>query len=206
MKRAPVAESWDALIERFDKFVSMPCLLGSGPDMKRRLAPISRVKVRAQLDEALGKRLLPRQPKQLTQRHVEKLKSMKTAGRGPAHRALWNGLWRAIIYNCDSYTCFFCHRSAEKGVEIPKCGQLALRLQLDHIEPRSIGGGDFDLLNIRTTCRLCNHGRFRLSEEEFRAELLSLARSVWNRYGDKSATTLGSCSVAEPLEDMFKHD
>jgi hypothetical protein len=30
MKPAPVAESWDALIERFDKFVSMPCLLGSG--------------------------------------------------------------------------------------------------------------------------------------------------------------------------------
>jgi hypothetical protein len=27
-------------------------------------------------------------------------------------------------------------------------------------------------------CRLCNQGRFRLSEEHFRAELLSLAKSV----------------------------
>ncbi|HUF24851.1 MAG TPA: HNH endonuclease [Vicinamibacterales bacterium] len=183
MKRAPLAESWDALIERFDKFVSMPCLLGSGPDMDRRLAAMVRGKVRAQLDEALSKGFLPPHPRQLTQRHVEKLKTMKTAGRGPAHRTLWNGLWRAIIFDCDNYTCYFCHRSGEKGVEIPKCGPLALRLQLDHVKPRSIGGVDYHLSNIRTTCRLCNQGRFRLSEEEFRAELLSLASSVWHRYG-----------------------
>ena len=178
MRRAPVAESWDALIERFDKFVSMPCLLGSGPDMDRRLAATVRGKVRAQLNEALTKRLLPRRPHQLTQRHVEMLKSMKTAGRGPKHTALWNGLWRAIILDCDNYTCYFCYRSGEKGVEIPKCGSLALRLQLDHVNPRSHGGPDFHLSNIRTACRLCNQGRFRLSEEHFRAELLSLARSV----------------------------
>ena len=168
MKRAPVSASSDALIERFDKFVSMPCLLGSGPDMDRKLAVTVRGKVRAQLDEALNKSILPRRPHKLTQRHVETLKSMKTSGRGPSHRALWIGLWRAIIFDCDNYTCYFCHRSGEKGVEIPKCGPLALRLQLDHRRRRSMVVPIIALSNIRTTCRLCNQGRFRLSEEHFR--------------------------------------
>src|SRR5687768_11248863 len=113
MKRTPVSESWDVLIERFDRFVSMPCLLGSGPDMDRRLAAVVRGRVRGQLNEAQNKGFLPREPSRFAQRHVEKLKSMKTAGRGPAHRALWNGLWRAIIFDSDNYTCYFCYRSGE---------------------------------------------------------------------------------------------
>jgi hypothetical protein len=179
MKRAPVAESWDALIERFDKFVSMPCLLGSGPDTNRRVAVLLRGIVRDQLDEAISKALLPQRPHQFAQRHVSPmLKSMKTAGRGPSHRPLWNGLWRAIIFDRDNYTCYFCYRSGEDGITIRKFGRLALRLQLDHINCRSHGGPDYRLSNIRTACRLCNQGRFRLSEEHFRAELLSLAKSV----------------------------
>jgi hypothetical protein len=135
--------------------------------------------VRAQLHEARSKALLPRAPHQLTQKHVaQMLKSMTTVGRGPSHNAMWKGLWRAIIHDRDNYTCFFCYRSGEDGVEIPGAGRLALRLQLDHIIPRSLGGENFELVNIRTTCRLCNHGRFKLSEEHFRAELLSLAKSV----------------------------
>lgn len=178
MKRVS-AESWDALIDRFDKFVSMPCLLGSGPDTDRRKAAVVRRKVRDQLDEALAKALLPRTPYRLTQQHVSQMiKSMKTAGRGPSHTALWDGLWRAIIFDRDNYTCYFCHRSGEEGITIRKFGRLALRLQLDHIKPRSHGGLNYLLSNIRTACRLCNHGRFRLSEEHFRAELLSLAKSV----------------------------
>lgn len=138
-----------------------------------------RKKVRSQLEEALSKRLLPRRPQRLTQRHVSRMvKSMKTAGRGPSHRAFWNGLWRAIIFDCDEYRCYFCNRSGEDGVEIPGFGRLALRLQLDHVTPRSHSGGDYRLSNIRTTCRLCNQGRFRLSEPHFRAELESLAAAV----------------------------
>lgn len=179
MKGAPVADPWDALTERFDKFVAMPCLLGSGPDTDRRKAVALRRKVCDQLDEARHKVLLPRAPRQLTQRHVRQmLESMKTIGRGPSHRAFWDGLWRAIIYDRDNYTCYFCNRSGEEGITIPKFGRLALRLQLDHINPRSHGGPDYQLSNIRTACRLCNQGRFRLSEEHFRAELLSLAKSV----------------------------
>lgn len=178
MKRAPTAESWQALIGRFNKFVKKPCLLGSGPDTDRSRAPILRAAVKAQLDEALSKGLLPRAPHQLAQRHVRMLQSMRTAGRGPSHTALWNGLWRAIIHDRDNYMCYFCHRSGEKGITIPKFGELALRLQLDHIKCRSHGGHDFRLSNVRTACRLCNQGRFRLSEEHFRAELLSLAQSV----------------------------
>jgi hypothetical protein len=95
--------------------------------MDRTLTAMVRGKVRAQLDEALNKAFLPRRPHRLTQRHVKMLTSMKTAGRGPAHKTLRNGLWRAIIFDCDDYTCHFCYRSGEKSVEIPKCGPLALR-------------------------------------------------------------------------------
>jgi 5-methylcytosine-specific restriction endonuclease McrA len=179
MNRVPVAESWDALIERFDRFVSMPCLLGSGPDTGRHMAVVVRRRVRVQLDEALQKALLRRAPRELAQRHVSQLlTSMKTAGRGPSHRALWNGLWRPIIFDRDNYVCYYCYRSGEEGVSIGPFGRLALRLQLDHINPRTDGGPDYHLSNIRTACRLCNQGRFRLSEEHFRAELLSLAKSV----------------------------
>ena len=179
MKRAPVAESWDALIERFDKFAVDALSVGfwtrHGPQNCQRDG--SREGASA-TGRGINKAILPRRPHKLTQRHVEMLKSMKTSGRGPAHRALWNGLWRAIIFDCDNYTCYFCYRSGERGVEIPKCGHLALRLQLDHVDCRSYGGPDYHLANIRTTCRLCNQGRFRLSEEHFRLELASLAKSV----------------------------
>jgi hypothetical protein len=178
MKR-PSAKSWEDLVDRFNKFASMPCLKGAGPDTTMTKAPVVRRKVQAQLEEAKEKALLPRRPHQLRQRQVDRLvKSMKSAGRGPSHKALWNGLWRAIIFDRDNYTCYFCHRSGEEGITVQKFGSLALRLQLDHIKPKSHGGHDFKLSNIRTTCRLCNHGRFRLSEEHFRAELLSLAQSV----------------------------
>src|SRR6187431_2674641 len=98
MERALV-DPWDALIERFDTFVSNPCLKGAGPDTDRKNAPGLRVKVREQLVEARRQNLLPQAPHQLTQRHVEMLKSLKTAGRGPSHKALWEGLWRAIIHD-----------------------------------------------------------------------------------------------------------
>jgi hypothetical protein len=132
----------------------MPCLLGSGPDTGRHMAVVVRRRVRVQLDEALQKALLPRAPRELAQRHVSQLlTSMKTAGRGPSHRALWNGLWRPIIFDRDNYVCYYCYRSGEEGVSIGPFGRLALRLQLDHINPRTDGGPDYHLSNIRTACR-----------------------------------------------------
>jgi HNH endonuclease len=167
------------------------------------MAVVFRRRVRDQLEEALQKALLPQAPQELTQRHVSQLlKSMRTAGRGPAHRALWNGLWRAIIFDRDNYTRYYCHRSGEEGISIAKFGRLALRLQLDHVNPRADGGPDYHLSNIRTACRLCNQGRFRLSEEHFRAELLSLAKSVAaahtrHQEADSESTAgRGACQLA----------
>src|SRR5688572_14111838 len=113
MKHASVAHSWDQLAERFDKFVSMACLTGSGPEMDRcSKAAILRRRVSGQLNEARDRALLPDRPYGLAQAHVaQMLRSMRTAGRGPSHTALWNGLWRAIILNRDDYRCYFCGRS-----------------------------------------------------------------------------------------------
>ena len=67
-KRAPAAETWEALVDRFDKFVTQPCLLGSGPDMERRLAPILHAKVQVQLAEAREKAGLPATPRKAPMR------------------------------------------------------------------------------------------------------------------------------------------
>jgi hypothetical protein len=147
--------SWDALLDRFERFVAMPCLTGSGPETRRkRKAAALRRKVEGQLDEAREKRLLPTRPVALTERHVRlMLKSMRSAGRAPSHSALWNGLWRAIILDRDDYRCYFCSRSGEVGIKVRDFRRpLALRLQLDHIVPRSHGGHDYRLSNIRRTC------------------------------------------------------
>src|SRR4051794_4181354 len=110
--------SWETLIDRFYKFAVMPCLRGIGPYKDCGEADTLRVLVEAQLAEARKDASFPRRPDQLTQLHVNKLTSMKTAGRGPEHRALWKGLWRAILFDRDDYTCCFCHRSGEEGLEI----------------------------------------------------------------------------------------
>jgi 5-methylcytosine-specific restriction endonuclease McrA len=71
-----------------------------------------------------------------------------------------------------------CKRSGEEGVVVEREGRLALRLELDHVVPRSAGGNDYVLTNIRTLCRTCNLTRGRMKEAYLLAELRSLAAAL----------------------------
>ena len=86
---------------------------------------------------------------------------------------MWDGLWRAIIFDRDDYTCHFCGHSGERGL-IVNGEPLALRLELDHVQTLASGGHDFALSNIRTLCRTCNVARGQMIDEYFRLELQSL--------------------------------
>jgi hypothetical protein len=178
--------TWDACFERFAEFKSMACLKASGPDRRRP----EREAVLKQLHRQFERERihLPGSPSELTQEHLAVLLAARGATtRGvsarPGQAGLWNGLWRAIVFDRDNYQCCFCRRMATEGVDVPGEGRLAIRLELDHIEPRSAGGQDYTLANIRAICRTCNSARSRMTDGHFQVELLSIARAVFHEYG-----------------------
>lgn len=61
--------------------------------------------------------------------------------------------WKALrfqILKRDAYRCRLCGVSAADGIEV--------RLEVDHITPRSKGGTD-DMINLWTLCFACNRGK-----------------------------------------------
>ncbi len=180
MKSTGASPTWDDLIDRFAAFHAMPCLRAEGPDTKRPEKQAIKKRLLRQLDRERGH--LPPAPSHLTQDHIlallaSKGRSTRGAGKRPESTELWRGLWRAIILWRDDYRCYFCHRSAEAGVRID--GRvLALRVELDHVEPRSAGGHDYVLKNIRCVCRTCNLARGRMRERYFLAELRSIQQAI----------------------------
>lgn len=178
--------TWEALFERVAEFKSMACLRASGPDRRRPERDAVLKQLRRQFERE--RTHLPSSPSELTQEHLAALLGARGATtRGtsarPSQAGLWNGLWRAIVLERDNYQCCFCRRSATEGVDVPGEGRLAIRLELDHIEPRSAGGHDYALSNIRAICRTCNTARSRMTDAHFRVELQSLAKAVCRTYG-----------------------
>lgn len=180
-KSAAAPSTWNVVFDRFARFSAQPCLKASGPHFDRGevdvwLQPLLRQSVRFAA-------LLPKTPADLSQKHIDQiLKSLghvgtRTAGKRPL-ADLWKYLFRAIVLFRADYRCHFCGRSAEAGVQLSAGQRVALRLELDHISPRAGGGHDFLLSNIRATCRTCNVARGRMADEDFRAELKSLAAAV----------------------------
>lgn len=185
MDRTNALPAWDDVIDRFAAFQSMPCLRAEGPDTQRP----DKLAIKRRLERQLNRERahLSETPSELAEEHfvgllTNKGRSTRGAGKRPDCQELWGGLWRAIILWRDDYTCHFCRRSAESGVLID--GQtFALRIELDHINPRSAGGHDYLLSNIRCVCRTCNLARGRMLERYFRAELQSLQRGAASRDG-----------------------
>ena len=181
---APRSATWEALFQRFARFRAMPCLMSAGPDTKRpdRAALLKRLL----RHYALVSNLLPGKPSDLSQTHInEVLKHRGITTRGSSSRpdaqVFWSGLWRALILDRDDYRCGFCLRSAEEGVKVDGT-RFALRLELDHFRPRSGGGEDYELANIRTMCRLCNVVRGRLRDDYFEADMRSLADALAEKH------------------------
>ena len=177
----PTEATWISVLERFATFQSTSCLRASGPDHNRPDREEVLRKLRRQF--AAVEQHLPPSPGDVAQNHIVAILAgrgigTRGAGKRPEHQSLWQGLFRAIVFDRDDYRCFFCGRSAEAGVTLPEHGKLALRLELDHADPRTGGGEDYSLMNVRTTCRTCNISRGRMTDAHFRAELESLARAV----------------------------
>lgn len=95
-----------------------------------------------------------------------------------ARSGTWiNYLDRMAIYDRDSWTCQICGRPLDTG-----CSPLSDDYPtLDHIVPRSLGGGDASS-NLRCACRLCNSIRgdlsFVASDDEVRARRFDHDRST----------------------------
>ena len=58
-----------------------------------------------------------------------------------------------------------------------KCGQTAIRPEVDHIVPLEQGGDKWDMANLQTLCRTPCHEEKTLSEREGRFD-----QSEWGRY------------------------
>ena len=170
----------------------MPCVVGPGPGAARPKETPTRERLERQFKQFEG--LLPKRPSELQQGHIDRIlahvsgePSRRTR---PQRQTFWNGLWRAIILDRDDYRCQMCQRSGTEGILIEGHGPLALRLELDHIRPRSADGEDYSLANIRTLCRTCNVLRGALPEIYSQAELESFvaAMAVVRRRSQVSAT------------------
>ena len=177
----PQSATWEQLFQRFAEFQAMPCVVGTGPGMKRPDETITFNRLHRRF--LRDRDQLPDRPRDLTQEHIDRvlgLSSVIPAERRPpsGHQSLWSGIWRAIILDRDDYCCQICKRSGKDGLVIGGQLPLALRLELDHIVPRAEGGPDYVLANIRTLCRTCNLIRGRLKDVYFQAELRSFAAAI----------------------------
>ena len=75
---------------------------------------------------------------------------------------------RFKVFAKDNFTCRYCGRSPLKDIEV--------RLEADHILPRSKGGED-KLDNLCTTCKECNHGKMDVLLSEYQMQLIRNRRS-----------------------------
>jgi len=91
-------------------------------------------------------------------------------------------LWRAVLFNRDTYTCQYCHRSAWEMLAESR-GERTLRFEIDHRLPRIDNSREFDASNLLTACLSCNRIKGQLTEEQFRQELRSLAVAVCRTVG-----------------------
>ena len=69
---------------------------------------------------------------------------------------------RLAVYLRDGFACVYCGRSGRGESPVP--------LTLDHLVPRSLGGGNH-VSNLATACRSCNCSRRALPLWEFVASL-----------------------------------
>jgi hypothetical protein len=75
-----------------------------------------------------------------------------------SYRLLRAGVWWDVLAR-DNWKCCACGRTSQ--------GE-AVRLEVDHIIPRSKGGTD-DLSNLQTLCRKCNGGKSNRDSTDLRA-------------------------------------
>lgn len=106
---------------------------------------------------------------------------------------------RFEVFKRDSFTCQYCGRKAPDVV-----------LHVDHIEPVA-GGGTNDMLNLITSCSVCNVGKgatalsddsaavARRSEAEYRQARVEQLKMIQQWHKDASDLFEQSCMAVEEL-------
>lgn len=78
--------------------------------------------------------------------------------------------WYRKVYHKDKYYCVYC------GKEMLRSLEYWLSLEVDHIIPQSKGGSD-DLINLVTSCNVCNKYKSNYYSKEINATMTDLSKT-----------------------------
>lgn len=178
-------DSWEAFQRRFLAYEDMPTWnhWSHPPDSRGVLARSDVEHMRSKgrraserLDEAIARLKrdprFPARPSQFTQKGMARIVRLRLLP-----KRLLDTFWRAVIFNRDNYTCWYCHRSVA-SVWRESEHQRTISLTCDHCRPKANGGEDYSFANTRTACWSCNGIKSTPPEEVLPRELESLARAV----------------------------
>ena len=98
-------------------------------------------------------------------------------GDNKGYKGKYNDLIRCLVFAKNNFTCRYCGRDTIKNP--------TLQLQLEHMNPKSQTGDWFSLDNLGCACSFCNLAKQVMGEEEFKEELIEIARSLKNKFPEK---------------------
>ena len=189
--RENASETWAELVNRYRRYRALP-FWGTKtfrPDERGVLSAEQLAAMRHQGEAAVERvteairRLkkdssFPRNPRQLGQPDLDRI----TRNRLIPQR-LRETLFAALILDRGGYTCRYCGRNVNAVWE-ESGHRWTIRLEIDHLRPRVLRGGDWLLDNSVPACQRCNLAKGSLPEGSFLEELRSIAKSVSLRDGD----------------------
>ena len=205
------SESWEDLARTYQRYREVPAWSG-GKETPNNQGLLPRVIIREMRDrgaraaaevaralERLRRRPgFPAAPRELEQKH------MAEVVRARFSRVALAGLWEALIFDRDDYTCRYCGRSAW-AVWQAEGRRRTLRLVVDHVRPRARLGERRSLENTATACGSCAAIKTVLPSDPFLDELRSLATAVSHRYGGR-ADSVQSGGERPPLLASAQRD
>ena len=176
--------NWDQLATRYGVYRSFPALAAGesrGTAIDRASFAARGERATSRVGSAIEKlrRLghLPAEPALVSQATIDRILATGAMG-----LVLLRGIWDALIFDRDDYSCAYCKRSADDVAREWK-SERTLLLVVGHRVPTSAGGKEYGLGNAAATCWACGAIKGALPEDVFTRELLSLSKAVLRTLG-----------------------